>query len=52
MEYVASKDYKPYNDLFDPIGRPVNDHIRMASNVDVHFISLKSEVKFLEVLVG
>ena len=52
LNYRAEQDYKPAEDLFEPISSPSESYLRLPENIKIEFIDTEERVKLLEELVN
>ena len=52
MKYDANKDYKPYNDMFEPCSIPRKDYLRLPENIKIEFIDSEDKINSLRSLIG
>ena len=50
-KYDKEKDWKPINDLFEPVSHPPKDYHRMPLEAQIEFISKDKQLKALETLI-
>ena len=52
MNHDPSRDFKPMEDLFEPVSKPDDAYIRLPKEVNVEFIATEKDIDKLRVLVG
>ena len=52
LKYDASRDYKPFEDMFEPVSTPHQEYLRLPVDMLVEFIGKEKDVYKLEVLIG
>lgn len=50
--YQKNKDFKPYEDFFEPVSLPVKEHLRIPLDLEVLFIDTEDKIKQLDNLIG